>query len=126
MLLRHLHYLVAIASERPSIGLGTIDCCEAASDSLIRDSGMVLLDAESDPNLAREIRSMVEHEMGARIADLHLWRVGPGHHSLIVSLISPDRTDAEEIKRTLRERHPDLSHVTVEVAVCADCSPAKL
>src|SRR5204862_6309841 len=32
----------------------------------------------------------------------------------------------EEIKRTLRERHPDLSHVTVEVAVCADCSPAKL
>jgi len=23
----------------------------------------------------------------------------------------------------LRARHPDLSHVTVEVAICADCSP---
>ena len=37
--------------------------------------------------------------MGARVADLHLWRVGPGHHSLIVSLVSPDHTDAEAIKR---------------------------
>jgi hypothetical protein len=41
---------------------------------------------------------------------------------LIVSLVSPDATTAEAIKDALRERHPDLSHVTVEVTVCADCA----
>jgi hypothetical protein len=51
-----------------------------------------------------------------------LWRLGPGHRGLIVSLVSPDETTAEAIKTTLRARHPDLSHVTVEVTVCADCA----
>ncbi|MGH6878996.1 MAG: cation diffusion facilitator family transporter [Rhizomicrobium sp.] len=90
---------------------------------LVRDSGMVLLDAEADPDLARNIRGMIEGELGARVADLHLWRLGPGHHGLIVSLVAPDPTTAEGVKIALRRRHPDLSHVTVEVAVCADCGP---
>jgi len=90
---------------------------------LVRDSGLVLLDAEADPDLAGEIRTMIEVEIGARVADLHLWRLGPGHHGLIVSLVSPDTTTAEVIKTALRQRHPDLSHVTVEVAICADCAP---
>lgn len=89
---------------------------------LIRDSGLVLLDAEADPALARDIRTMIESDLGARVADLHLWRLGPGHQGLIVSLVSPDATTAETVKAALRSRHPDLSHVTVEVAVCADCA----
>jgi cation diffusion facilitator family transporter len=93
---------------------------------LIRDSGMVLLDAEADPELARNIRAGVEGEFGARVADLHLWRLGPGHHGLIISLVCPDPTTAETVKNALRRRYPDLSHVTVEVAICADCGPATL
>jgi cation diffusion facilitator family transporter len=107
----------------PAVGIVGAGMILWWSKGLVRDSALVLLDAESDPRLAREIRSMVESELGARVADLHLWRVGPGHHSLIVSLISPDQTDAEAIKHALRARHPDLSHVTVEVAICADCPP---
>src|SRR5208282_2697875 len=89
---------------------------------LVRDSGLVLLDAEADPALSRDIRTMIETDIGARIADLHLWRLGPGHQGLIVSLVSPDATSAETVKNALRKRHPDLSHVTVENAVCADCA----
>jgi cation diffusion facilitator family transporter len=89
---------------------------------LIRDSGMVLLDADADPHLSGAIKSTIEQDLGARVADLHLWRLGPGHHGLIVSLISPDPTTAEQIKTSLRQHYPDLSHVTVEVAICADCT----
>jgi cation diffusion facilitator family transporter len=92
------------------------------SYGLIRDSAMVLLDADADPNMSDEIRAFLEGELKARIPDLHLWRLGPGHRGLIVSLISPDAISAEAIKATLRRRYPDLSHVTVEVAVCADCT----
>jgi cation diffusion facilitator family transporter len=92
------------------------------SYGLIRDSAMVLLDADADPNMSDEIRAFLEGELKARIPDLHLWRLGPGHRGLIVSLISPDAISAEAVKATLRRRYPDLSHVTVEVAVCADCT----
>jgi cation diffusion facilitator family transporter len=92
------------------------------SYGLIRDSAMVLLDADANPKRSSAIRETIENEMGARVADLHLWRLGPGHEGLIVSLVSPDKTSAEEIKAALRRHYPDLSHVTVEVAVCADCA----
>jgi cation diffusion facilitator family transporter len=92
------------------------------SYGLIRDSAMVLLDADADPDMSDEIRGFLEKELKARIPDLHLWRLGPGHRGLIVSLISPDAVSAEAVKATLRSRYPDLSHVTVEVAVCADCT----
>src|SRR3569623_2441037 len=90
------------------------------SYGLIRDSGMVLLDANADPAMSDEIRGFLQNELKARIPDLHLWRLGPGHRGLIVSLITPDTINAEAVKDTLRRRYPDLSHVTVEVAVCAD------
>ncbi|HJS45161.1 MAG TPA: CDF family Co(II)/Ni(II) efflux transporter DmeF [Rhizomicrobium sp.] len=92
------------------------------SYGLIRDSAMVLLDADADPQQSDEIRTFLQDELKARIPDLHLWRLGPGHRGLIVSLISPDAISAEAVKATLRGRYPDLSHVTVEVAVCADCT----
>jgi cation diffusion facilitator family transporter len=108
----------------PLVGLIGAGVIASWAYGLIRDSGMVLLDAEADPDLAREIRASVEGEFDARVADLHLWRLGPGHHGLIVSLVSPGPATAEGVKETLRRRYPDLSHVTVEVAVCADCGPA--
>jgi hypothetical protein len=57
------------------------------------------------------------------VSDLHLWRLGPGHQGLIVSLLSPDQLTADRIRDSLRQRYASLSHVTVEVTVCADCAP---
>jgi hypothetical protein len=41
---------------------------------------------------------------------------------LIASLVSPDERTADSIREALSERYADLSHVTVEIVVCADCS----
>jgi cation diffusion facilitator family transporter len=106
----------------PLVGLIGAGVIASWSYGLIRDSGLVLLDAEDNPKLAGEIRNMIESEMNARVADLHLWRLGPGHRGLIVSLVCPDQSTAARVRDTLRERHADLSHVTVEIAVCADCT----
>ncbi len=115
-------YYFGLAMLDPISGLVGALVIGAWSYGLIRDSAMVLLDADADPEMSRDIRRTLEGELGARVADLHLWRLGPGHHGLIVSLVSPGATSAETIKTALRRRHPDLSHVTVEVAVCADCT----
>lgn len=85
--------------------------------SLLRDSGAVLLDAAPDPSLTAEIRKRLEAG-DDRIADLHLWRVGPGHHAAIVSLVSPRPLAPDDYKRRLDDV-PHLSHVTVEINACA-------
>jgi cation diffusion facilitator family transporter len=88
---------------------------------LIRDSALVLLDAEDDPAMARDIKAMAEAEIGGKVFDLHLWRLGPGHQGLILS-VAGNQADVEHLKHVLGARYPSLSHITVELALCADCA----
>jgi Co/Zn/Cd efflux system component len=85
----------------------------------------VLLDVEDDPSLSQAIRRTLEDDLHAHVADLHLWRLGPGHRGLIVSLVSPVPCSSDDIKTELRRRHTGLSHVTIEVSVCEACVPAE-
>lgn len=83
---------------------------------LIRDAGAVLLDAAPDPRFAAAIRERIEID-GDRIADLHVWRVGPGHHAAILSVVADTPAPVAAYKARLSEIS-GLSHVTVEVHCC--------
>ena len=85
---------------------------------LIRELGAVLLDAAPDRALERAIRERLEvgHD---RIADLHVWRLGPGHQGAIVSLVS-DAPEPVEHYRARLDSLPQLSHLTIEVHRCPD------
>lgn len=80
---------------------------------LLRDSAGVLLDRVSDPRLAGTIRKRLEAR-GARVTDLHLWRVGPGHNAAVISLVADTPEPAERYRTVLSGLH-GLSHVTIEV-----------
>jgi cation diffusion facilitator family transporter len=107
----------------PIVGLLGAFVIASWSVQLMRQAGLVLLDVEDDPSLSDAIRHTLEDDLKAHIADMHLWRLGPGHRGLIVSLVSPVPCAADDIKMELRRRHSGLSHVTVEVAICQDCAP---
>ena len=107
----------------PIVGLLGAGVIANWSVQLMRQTALVLLDFEDDPELADAIRATLTEKLNLQIADLHLWRLGPGHRGLIVSLVSPTHCSTDDIKATLRERHPGLSHVTIEVAVCEECAP---
>jgi cation diffusion facilitator family transporter len=83
---------------------------------LIRASGAVLLDAAPNAALEQAIRARLEQD-DDRIADLHVWRLGPGHHGAIISLVSDEPQTVETYKARLSDV-ADLSHVTVEVHRC--------
>jgi cation diffusion facilitator family transporter len=78
--------------------------------TLIRDTANVLLDA-SDPHLEDEVRHEIEGPGDARIADLHIWRVGPGAHAAIVSVKGADQ---DTVRQRLVPVH-EIAHLTVEV-----------
>ena len=105
----------------PIVGLLGAVVIARWSIQLMQQTSVVLLDVEDDPSLANGIRRTLEDDLKLRVADLHLWRLGPGHRGLIVSLVSPTPRSTEDIKAALRTSHAGLSHVTIEVEVCEDC-----
>jgi cation diffusion facilitator family transporter len=83
------------------------------SYGLIRDTGAILLDMNPDQRMANNLRQAVESG-GDQLADLHLWRLGPGHLGAIISVITAQARDTDYYRARLA-RFKSLSHLTVEV-----------
>ncbi|MBR0556508.1 CDF family Co(II)/Ni(II) efflux transporter DmeF [Ciceribacter sp. L1K23] len=84
------------------------------SVGLIRQSGAILLDYVGvDDGLPAEIREAIEGE-GGTVTDLHIWRLGPGHHGAIVSITSQEARDTDYYRRKLSHIH-EISHLTIEI-----------
>ena len=83
------------------------------SYGLIRDTGAILLDMNPDRHMTNNLRQAVESE-GDRLADLHLWRLGPGHLGAIISVVTTKARDPAYYRARLA-CFRSLSHLTVEV-----------
>jgi cation diffusion facilitator family transporter len=94
---------------------GIIGACVIASWSygLIRDTGAILLDMNPDRAMAQKLRATIERE-GDQLADLHLWRLGPGHLGAIVSIVTATKREADYYRSRLAGFR-SLSHLTIEV-----------
>lgn len=102
---------------------GIIGACVIASWSygLIRDTGAILLDRIPDGRLANDVRKLIESD-GSTLADLHLWRLGPGHLAAIVSVCPTEGRTADYYRAKLA-RFRALSHITIEIHRPAISSP---
>ena len=86
------------------------------SSGLVRAAGAVLLDIQSNAAVASQIRQHLE--IGSdRVADLHLWRVGPGHSAVVATIVSHLPQPPQTYKQRLSAIR-GLSHVTIEVEPC--------
>jgi cation diffusion facilitator family transporter len=81
--------------------------------SLTRRAGAVLLDMNPSRELTEEVRARLTAP-GERLLDLHLWRLGPGHHALLAVIAADDPQPPRAYRQRLAGL-PSLSHVTVEV-----------
>ena len=81
--------------------------------SLLRRAGATLLDMNPSPALTAEVKARLE-EAGAQVLDLHLWRLGPGHHAAIAVIGGAGLSPVNHYHARLRGLD-GLSHVTIEV-----------
>jgi cation diffusion facilitator family transporter len=98
----------------PLAGIVGASVIASWSYGLIRDTGAVLLDMIPDQSLADNMRQTIESE-GDQLADLHLWRLGPGHLGAIISVVTMQQGREADYYRTRLARFVSLSHLTVEV-----------
>ncbi len=88
---------------------------------LIRAAGGFLLDRRADA-LSRQVAERLGSEADT-IADLHVWRLGPGHHAAIVSLVCDQPQPPAAYKARLADL--GLSHLTIEVSPRPDSAVAR-
>lgn len=100
----------------PLVGIIGAGVIASWAIGLMRDSGSVLIDVVPKGNQAAAIRERLEID-GDRICDLHVWQIGPGHQSAVISIVTDDPRPAAFYKARLAGL-PSLSHVTIEVEHC--------
>jgi cation diffusion facilitator family transporter len=87
------------------------------SIGLMRESSAILLDREMDHPLAHRIREDLESDGDAKVADLHIWRVGRDQFAAIACVVA-DMPLAPAIYRERLARHEQLVHLSLEVNRC--------
>ena len=99
----------------PFMGLAGAVLVAVWAQGLLRDAGRVLLDAEMNAPVVKEVRDVIERgKVPARITDLHVWRVGRAKYACVISLTTSSREDGDYFRRELAV-HEELAHITVEV-----------
>jgi cation diffusion facilitator family transporter len=89
---------------------------------LIRDTGAILLDMNPDRHLGQRMRETIEAS-GGEVADLHLWRLGPGHLGAIVMVATDEAHTAAHYRERLAG-FTSVSHLTIEVTPTGALRPA--
>ena len=81
---------------------------------LIRDTSGILLDHQAPRAMLEQVNAAIEGVDGNRIADLHVWSIGPGIFSAVITVVSNDPKQPEYYKNLVPEGL-GIVHATVEV-----------
>jgi len=84
---------------------------------LLRSTARALVDATADAPLRQAVTAAIESDGDARLADLHVWQVGPQAWSAVLSVVADAPQSAEAYRARLKPVQA-LRHVTVEVHRC--------
>ena len=107
----------------PLMGIvGAVLVCQW-SFGLLRVTSAILLDRQGSDGLKARIKESIENAGDNRVADLHLWAIGPNIYGVILSVVT-HHPQAPEYYKKLLPPDIDLAHVTVEVHQCPDLASA--
>jgi cation diffusion facilitator family transporter len=84
---------------------------------LMRKTARVLLDAEMDSPMVERVKHALQSDGDAKVADLHIWRVGRNRFALIATLVADHPRSPDAYRAQLAHLHT-LAHVSIEVNQC--------
>ena len=87
------------------------------SVGLLKQSGRTLLDRQADDETLDRLREALEGDGPDRLADLHLWDIGPGIRAAALKILSDTPATPDEYRARIPE---DLGvvHATIEIVPC--------
>jgi cation diffusion facilitator family transporter len=101
----------------PAMGVVGAALVTRWSLGLLRETSRVLLDAQLPGSATARLRSSIEAQEGDRVADLHLWSIGPGIQAAAIVVVSDEPRSPDHYRRLIpSDLH--VVHATVEVHRC--------
>ena len=88
------------------------------SYGLLLSTSAVLLDRQAPHTLREKLREVIEQDGDTRIADLHVWSIGPGIYSAQLCVVAHRPATPAEYKARIPHSLP-LVHTSIEVHSCA-------
>jgi len=89
------------------------------SVGLLKGTSAILLDQQGPERIRQAVRVALETDGDARVADLHLWSIGPNLYSVVVSIVAREPQPPDHYKK-LMPRDIGLVHQLVEVHRCSE------
>jgi cation diffusion facilitator family transporter len=91
---------------------------------LLRDTSSILLDQSMQGTDIIKIKKRLETDSDNRVADAHIWKVGPDHYAAIISIVTHYPKPPEHYKLLLKDLK-QLDHITIEINPCLEppCLP---
>jgi cation diffusion facilitator family transporter len=86
---------------------------------LARDSADVLLDREAPAAVQDHVRRAIEADGDSKVADLHVWSVGPSGYATALTVVAHRPRSPEEYKAFIPPA-ARVVHATIEVHRCGD------
>ena len=83
------------------------------SVGLLRQSGGILLDRQASEELQENVRRALE-DGSTRVADLHIWCIGPDVYAVIAVIVAPEPLSPEAYKARLPSEL-GLQHTSIEI-----------
>ena len=87
------------------------------SFGLLRTTSSILLDKETSDEIRISIKDVMEAQDDIRLADLHIWAVGPNIYSAILSIVTHHPQPPEYYKNLIPEEL-GVVHTSIEVHRC--------
>ena len=117
--------LAGLAWLDPAMGIVGSAVIAWWAKGLLVDSARVLLDREMDSPVVGQIRTALQTDGDAEIADLHVWRVGRAGHAAVLTVVAR-KPLTPDLYRARLAGIETLVHVSIEVNRCPheDCGPA--
>jgi Co/Zn/Cd efflux system component len=85
--------------------------------ALLKETSPILLDECTEKDAKSALKAKIEADADNRVADLHLWKVGPDDYAAIISLVTHYPQPIEHYRKLLSE-FKKISHLTIQVNQC--------
>jgi len=93
--------------------------------TLLKETSPVLLDESVDEKYKQAVKEKIENDSDNRISDLHIWRIGPNHYAIILSLVTHSPKSPEYYKAMLEDFNK-LGHISYVDSPCVNNKFAKI
>ena len=89
------------------------------SIGLLRAGSHMLLDGAAPALMSRKLRHAIEGDSDNRLADFHIWSIGPGIYAAAISVVTHHPKAPEHYKALVPE-DLGIRHITIEVNRCQE------